>query len=124
MRQFSKYIIILFLVSCAATKPVVGPPVIPPVVVVDAKSTYEYYSICIVGVHERFVSKYIIYRSRNKNSGFLELKNFAPINTPDSSLYCYQLAKSATPYYYKVLAKMSNNTYTYPTFYLNSTAAK
>lgn len=110
-----KYIALLFIVSCSASK------INAPVEDVKINVTYTPYNFCFSAKNERFVSAYKVMRSKSANSGFSLLVPFAPKYAPDSSIYCYQLPKSKIGYYYKVMAYMPNNVYATTPVYLKST---
>lgn len=117
MIKYWKYITwLLILLSCKTSQiqsHIADTPIIESI-------TYLPYSICFYTKNEIFVSSYKLMRSTN-NRNWNTIATFAPKNSPDSSSYCFQLAKSSTGYYYKLVSTCSNNIYTNSLTYISST---
>lgn len=102
----------VFLISCKTSQ----------IIVDDAKTsaTYIPYSINFSAKNERFVSSYKLMRSTN-NRTWTTIATFAPKNSPDSSIYSFQLAKSTIGYFYRVQQVCSNNVYNQYLTYIKTT---
>ena len=113
MMKYWKYIIwLLILLSCKVTS-------VP--VIVSPATQYVPYKIWWSCSNELFVSNYIAQRSKNKISWQTQ-GTYLPLNSPDSSVYSWQLEKSNNPYFYRIIANMNNGVYYSDTLYLKSTA--
>lgn len=88
-----------------------------------SRLTYTPTYIKLSARNEKFVSNYKFQRSKNNYNWVTQGSPVLPKNSPDSSVYKFQLVKSGIPYWYRIVASCNNQhaPYITKTLYLKST---